>query len=143
MDFFDDFFGPLNIIDHLEGFIRGVAYGDVLPHRIALPHPECDWWENNPGAPFWNLTGMRAVLHTYHVYTYQIGFDDREIWCHVPNKQARWAEYVLLRAGCPFQSDTVDSRNVAWASNPAHGGLMPARWDDREREFTEQEGRGS
>jgi hypothetical protein len=29
--------------------------------------------------------------------------------------------------------DVVDARNVGWAGNPAHGGEMPARWDDRER----------
>ena len=133
MAWFDAILGPLNVIDLVEGWVRGIAYGDVSPHRLALPHPDSDWWEQNPGVRFWNLNEMRETLNDYHIYSYQIGFNEQEIWCHVPNKQSRWAEYVLLRAGCPVQMATVDGRNAGWAANPAHGGLMPARWDDRER----------
>lgn len=142
MAWFDAVLGPLNLIDLVEGWIRGAAYGDVTPHRIALAHPDSDWWEKNPGAPFWNLTQMRNTLNGYRVYSFQIGFNEEEIWCHVPNRQARWAEYILLRAGCPFLSTTVDPRNVAWANNPAHGGQMPARWEDKERAFAEKEKKG-
>jgi len=131
MAWFDAVLGPLNLIDWLEGLGRGVAYGDLSPHRIALHHPDSDWWNENPGQ-FWNLTQLEEFLESYHVVTYWKGFDDREIWCHVKKDQARWAEYLLQRAGAPVIMAEVDGRNVGWASNPAHEGMMPARWDDRE-----------
>lgn len=127
-----DKLGFLNWIDWVEGLVRGAAYGDVTPHRITLHHPESDWWEENPGVPFWNMGDTKRLLESYHVTCFWHGFNDLYIWTHVKQDQARWAEYLLYRAGAPVIMTTVDSRNVTWASNPAHGGKMPGRWDDRE-----------
>lgn len=129
---FDAIAGPLNLIDLVEGWIRGALAGDIVGHRIALPHPQSDWWDENPGVQFWNAGDTKRLLESYHIYTYAHGFDDTEIWFHVLQRQARWAEYLLQRAGAPVIMDTVDGRNVAWAANPVHGGKMPGRWDDRE-----------
>lgn len=138
-----DALGMFNLIDWLEGLVRGVAYGDVSPHRITLPHPDSDWWEQNEGTTQrWFLNDVRQLLDGYHVTTYWHGFNDLHIWTHVKQEQARWAEYLLIRAGAPVLMDTVDGRNQQWASNPAHGGQMPARWDEREQQFREKEQRG-
>ena len=143
MAWFDDLLGAVNLIDWAEGIIRGIRAGDVVGHRIALPHPEHSCWEENQIQP-WSLNEMIAVLESYHVQTYGRGFNSEEIWIHVPQRQARWAEYVLARAGAPVQMATVDERNQQWAANPAHNGQMPPRWDDRERHtaptWAEEEG---
>ena len=133
MAWFDAILGPLNVLDWAEGLLRGIYYGDVTPARVALPHPDCDWWEKHPDVEYWNLTRVRELLRDYNVKTYWHGFNEEHIWTHVPQRQARWAEYILHRAGAipPVQMQTIDGRNVAWASNPAHGGRMPTRWDDR------------
>jgi len=131
MAWYDAILGPLNLIDLVEGLIRGAIAGDVDGHRIALPHPESGWWEENQTVP-WSLNEVRKLLDDYHIANYRRGFNGEEIWIHVPLRQARWAEYVLLRAGAPVIMGTVDVRNAGWASNPAHQGAMPTRWDDRE-----------
>ena len=137
----DDLLGAINLIDWLEGIFRGALAGDIDGHRIALPHPESSFWEENSCAP-WSLNQMRALLDGYHIATYGRGFNSEEIWVHVPLRQARWAEYILQRAGAPVAMATVDERNAEWAANPAHNGQMPTRWADRERTFKEREARG-
>lgn len=127
----DDILGAANLIDRVRGWIQGLRAGDVIGHRIALPHPGSDWWQENQTVP-WSLNEVRALLDSYHVNNYGRGFDSREIWIHVPEHQARWAEYILLRAGAPVIMEMVDPNNTQWAGNPAHGGRLPARWDDRE-----------
>ena len=129
----DDLLGAMNWLDLVEGWIRGWGAGDVVGHRIALPSPTGGWWEENAEVRPWSLNEVRAVLDSFHVNNYGRGFNSEEIWIHVPEHQARWAEYLLLRAGAPVIMDVVDGRNAGWAGNPAHGGEMPARWDDRER----------
>ena len=128
----DDLLGAVNLIDWVEGLIRGAMAGDVVGHRIALPHPESSYWETNQLQP-WSLNEMISLLNSYHITTFGRGFNSEEIWIHVKQEQARFAEYLLARAGAPVQMATVDERNVGWAANPAHGGQMPARWDDREK----------
>ena len=128
----DDFLGFLNWLDLVEGWIRGWGAGDVVGHRIALPSPTGVWWEENADVRPWSLNEVRRLLDGYHIANYARGFDSREIWIHVPEHQARWAEYLLLRAGAPVIMDVVDPNNTQWAANPAHGGRLPDRWDDRD-----------
>ncbi len=139
-----DNLGFLNLLDWLEGLGRGIIYGDVTPIRLTLPHPESDWWDENPDVQFWNLTAVQDLLKSYHVKTFWHGFNADQIWTHVPNKQARWAEYLLHRAGAipPLTMQTVDGRNVSWASNPKHGGKLPTRWADRPDTGRRGRGRG-
>ena len=53
-----------------------------------------------------------------------------------------WKQQTKSAAGAVVIMDTVDERNQQWANDPKHGGLMPSRWDDRERAFKEREERG-
>ena len=129
MKWLDGILGRLNLVDWVIGFVHGIAVGDVLPRKIAIPNPHC---EPQPGQRFWNQREVINILKSYHIDCYQFGFDEQTIWLHVPQRQARWAEYLLLRAGAPVVMDTVDERNAGWASNPKHGGHMPPRWADKE-----------
>jgi len=132
MDLYTAMAGRLNFLDAIESLVRGLLAGDVVGHQISVPYPTSSWWDEN-NVPFWNMGDVKRLLAGYHVYTYAHGFNESIIWTHVKQDQARWTEYVLLRAGCPMLMDTVDERNIGWAANPAHDGKMPARWDDREK----------
>lgn len=130
-----DYLGFMNVLDWLDGLVMAFRYDDLSPHRIALHHPaDEDWWdeqEQQTGVRFWNMRDVMNLFDDYHITYFWHGYNSEEIWLHVPERQARWAEYLLIRAGAPVIMATADSRNAAWASAPAHGGLMPGRWDDR------------
>jgi hypothetical protein len=115
----DDLLGAVNLIDLVHGLFDGVRYGDVAGHRIAVSTTE----DNSH-----SLNEVRAILSKAGVATYRRGFDSEEIWVHVKNRQARWAEYALRRAGVSVNMATVDSRNVGWANQAKHGGRpVPSR----------------
>jgi hypothetical protein len=109
----DDALGAFNLIDLVSGFLAGVSYGDVGGHRIAV---------STTADSSHSLNEVRAILSKAGVATYRRGFDSEEIWVHVKNRQARWAEYALRRAGVSVNMATVDSRNVGWASQAKHEG---------------------
>ena len=123
----------MNVLDWAEGLLRGIVYGDVSPIRVTLPHPQGDWWDENPDVQFWNMGDVKRLLESYHVKCFWHGLNADEIWTHVPQRQAKWAEYLLYRAGAipPVTMQTVDGRNVTWAASPKHAGMMPVRWEDR------------
>jgi hypothetical protein len=115
----DDALGAFNLIDLVSGFLAGVSYGDVGGHRIAV---------STTADSSHSLNEVRAILSKAGVATYRRGFDSEEIWVHVKNRQARWAEYALRRAGVSVNMATVDSRNVGWANQAKHEGKPVPSW---------------
>lgn len=130
-----DYLGQFNLFQGVVNLVRSALAGDMEGHTISLPRYEFDDVRETTGytGSHWNMRMLMDTLTPYHVAVIAYGFDESSTWCKVPLRQARFAEYLLLRAGAPVQMATVDARNAAWAANPAHGGTMPARWDDRER----------
>lgn len=118
MDTFDDLFGPLNVIDILEGLIRGLAYGD-LGYGFAIARADKDGKHT--------LNEAREILKGYGVDTFWYGFDSQKMYFRVKNRQARWAEYVLLHAGVELLNPTFDQRNPGYAASHAPG-WMPRPW---------------
>ena len=118
MDLFDDVFGPLNVIDILEGFIRGLAYGD-FGYQFTIRRG--DKGGNH------SLTEARDILKGYGVDTFWFGFDSQNMYFRVKNRQARWAEYVLLHAGVELLNPAFDHRNAGYAAGHAPG-WMPKPW---------------
>lgn len=143
MDWYDAIMGPLNLLDWAEGLVRAIAYQDLNPVRITLPHPEGPYWEDNPDVPFWNYNDVLRLLDQYQIEVFWRGFNDMEIWGHVKQKQARFAEYILMRAGAmpPATMQVIDERNPGWANDPRHNGQLPPRWDEREQQSQERERR--
>jgi len=124
----DDLMGAFNLIDLVRGVLMSIRYRDLNPHRITIPHPEGDFWERMEGA-FWNGNMVRDLLVEYGVRVFWFGFNGKEVYWHITNRQARWAEYICLRAGVPLQT-TYDFRNVTWAAR--HSGPPPSwrsRWE--------------
>jgi len=125
----------LNLIQGIVNLVRSALAGDMEGHTITLPRYEFDDVREKTGyiGSHWNMQMVMDTLKPYHVAVIAYGFDESSTWCKVPLRQARFAEYLLLRAGAPVQMATVDPRNQQWAANPAHGGALPSRWDDREK----------
>lgn len=120
MDFLDDYvLGPFNLLDYLEGVLRALYYGDA-GYEIAIPRTD------KGGAH--SLNEVRALLSTYGIATYGRRFDARNMYIRVKKRQARWAEYILLRAGVTLCNPLYESRNLTWAGR--HQGPPPA-WANR------------
>lgn len=120
MDVLDDFvFGPLNLIDRLEGVLSGLRYGD-LGHQFAIPRVDKD------GAH--SLNECEAMLKRYGIAVYGRTHDAKRMYFHVKKRQAAWAEYVLLSAGVTFASPPVDGRNFETAGKRT---TMPTPWLER------------
>lgn len=118
MDLFDDFFGPLNVIDILEGLIRGLASGD-MGYQFTIRRG--DKGGNH------SLTEARDILKGYGVDTFWFGFDSQNMYFRVKKRQARWAEYILLHAGVELLNPAFDHRNAGYTADHTPG-WMPRPW---------------
>lgn len=117
-ELYDDFAGSLNLLDMLEGFIRGLAYGD-FGHQIVLRRVA------KGGAH--HMSDAIQILKGYGVDTFWYGFDSQNMYFRVKKRQARWAEYVLLHAGVELLNPAFDHRNAGYAARHAPG-WMPRPW---------------
>lgn len=118
MDYFDDIFGPFNLIDIAEGLIRGLAFGD-LGYGMAIRRAD-------KGGEH-TLRETIHILKGYGVDTFWYGFDSQNMYFRVKKRQARWAEYVLLHAGVELLNPAFDHRNAGYAARHAPG-WMPRPW---------------
>jgi len=117
----DDALGAMDWIDRLEGVITRLRWRDP-GHGIAMTRAD-------KGG---TLSGVETeeTLRRYGVRVCGRGFDSRRLYFMVKRRQARWAEYLLLRAGVPLENPLHDPRVAAQAAR--HAGLPPA-WADRAR----------
>ena len=118
MDLFDDLFGPLNLVDIVEGIVRGLIYGD-MGYGFAVRR-------GDKGGQH-SLRDTNEILKGYGVDTFWYGFDSQKMYFRVKNRQARWAEYVLLHAGVELLNPSFDHRNAGYAASHAPG-WMPRPW---------------
>lgn len=63
----------------------------------------------------WNGQMVEGLLGCYGVKVWDRGASGEELYFCVKRRQAKWAEYVLLRAGVPVTSVLKESRNTGWA----------------------------
>lgn len=120
MNVLDDLLGLFNLIDRLEGLFSALRYRDA-GRVFAIPRAD------KPGGGH-TLNEVEALLSRYSVPIYGRTHDARCMYFHVKHRQARWAEYILLRAGVRFTSQPVDARNAA---NAAKHTAPPRPWRNR------------
>lgn len=114
-----DFMDLFNWIDRAEWLASALRYRD-LGRTVRIEHAD-----GQTGA------GWEDLLKRYHVVIYGRRVTSKHLVFSVKTKQAKWAEYLLLRAGAPVVT-RFDGRNAAWASK--HGGQLPPAWRDRPKE---------
>ncbi|MBT9173489.1 MAG: hypothetical protein DDT21_01890 [Syntrophomonadaceae bacterium] len=128
-DLYNNIAGNLNLLDTLEGVIRGLFYGD-MGYRFVIRRRTKD------GAH--SLEDCRAMLKERGVDTFWFGFDSQNMYFRVKNRQAKWAEYILLRAGVELLNPVFDNRNVVWASQPKHNDRPVPSWTQQAKKREEQ-----
>ncbi len=128
----------LNLIDPIEGWISTFRYADwkgardragiagVLTELLAsVAATNCFtiWVKRDAG---WSGSEIEQLLARHGVRVWGRGFADDQICFRVKKRQARWAEYLLLRRGVAVTSN-FDARNWHYAQRHAPGSEPPKR----------------
>ncbi|MGE5265613.1 MAG: hypothetical protein ACM3S0_19725, partial [Acidobacteriota bacterium] len=75
----------------------------------------------------WSGIEIERLLMRHGVRVWGRGFSGDRIFFRVKRRQARWAEYLLLRRGIAVAGIAFDSRNQDYARDYAPGSEPPAR----------------
>jgi len=118
-DFLDNYiYGPLNYIDRIEGLMKAAKYHDS-GYRFAIPRPD-------KGGKH-SLCQVEELLTTYGIAVFCRTFDADNHYFRVKNRQAEWAEYLMLLQGVELQGLLLNEQNADHAAN-APVGWMPRPW---------------
>lgn len=115
----EDIFGALNIGEALLGLFWSAVYRDS-GHEFQIQRAD------KGGAM--SFPDIERILGERGVKTYWYGYSGSKLTFRVKVRQAKWAEYVLLRAGVPLLNPAFDHRNATWAAQHKHGGKLPPAW---------------
>ena len=113
---FDNIAGSLNYFDRIAGLFWSVVYRDT-GHRFKIMY-EDKGGEHTRGE-------IQKILAKYHIPTYSQGFDSDFLYFRVKSRQAKWADYLMRRAGVeivgePLGTDPgVGPLPKAWADKPS------------------------
>lgn len=111
-----DLLDMFNWIDRIEGALARLVWRDA-GHQMRVPH-DC------------GHTGqeLEDILRGYGVDIAGRRVTSKHLIFFVKQRQARWAEHVLLRAGVTPDSRQVDASNAG--AYQRHGGAMPRPWSE-------------
>jgi hypothetical protein len=73
----------------------------------------------------WDGEQIEDLLRDYGVHIWGRGFTSNDYTFFVKERQARWAEYVLLCQGIPITGRLYDPRNREYAEHHAPGDQWP------------------
>lgn len=125
MDLLDDLiFGPLNLINRTEGWLKLLSYHDS-GYRFAIPR------QDKGGRH--SLSHVREILKRYGISTFGCTHDSKSIYFLVKRRQAVWTEYLLLQAGIELNNPPVDPHNAGYKEKHPPG-WMPKPWSEQNPE---------
>ncbi len=141
MDDFFEFLAGMDLIDPIEGFLSTFRYADwagayerwgvfgiatELAASFTRHNSPIVWVQRGTG---WSGVDVERLLTQRGVRVYGRGFAGKRLCFRVKRRQARWAEYLLERAGVPVVSGVIDARNITWAKNAreTRGAVVPTR----------------
>lgn len=121
IDLLDDYvFGPLNLVDLIEGIVRLTAYRDSGV-RFSILRLDRGGKYSRPE--------VRAILKKYGIASFGISHDSQCLHFLVKRRQAKWAEYLLLHAGVELQNPPVNPNNARYYGQHEPG-WMPKPWSE-------------
>lgn len=136
----DDILGTLNYVDRIEGWIMSLRHGDYAGARkdgflrLAAEMISSLFMTNThvfalPRSGEHSLNEVEALLWKYGIPIFGRTHDARCMYFHVKQRQARWAEYLMLQAGIGLESPAFDRRNAAYPASHEPG-WMPKPWSE-------------
>lgn len=114
----EDIMGSMNLIEELIGIACALWYDDA-GYQFKIRRIDKGGKHSMPE--------IKAILEKYGVAVYWYRFSGHYISFRIKTRQARWGEYVLLRAGVQLLNPSFDHRNAGWASRHTD---MPKAWGD-------------
>jgi hypothetical protein len=135
-----DFLAAFDIIDRVEGIVSSFVHADwkrasrngpagitaELGRTIAGANRWRIWVDRRSG---WSGVEIERFLRKYGVAVWDRGFVGDNYYFSVKERQANWAEYLLLRRGIPITGPVFNQRNPTYGEQHAPGDAPPA-WAD-------------
>ena len=122
MDLLDDYlFGPMNLINRLEGTLR-LLFAQDRGVRFAI-------LRQDKGGKH-SLREVQELLQRYHIATFGCTHDAKHLYFLTKARQASWTEYILLRGGITMCNAAINPRNSHYAAQYPPGSL-PTPWDEK------------
>ncbi len=126
MDPIEGYLSTFRNADWNGAYRRAGLVGVVAEFFASLATFNCwtVWVQRHAG---WSGVEVEALLMRHGVRIWGRGFVGEQIFFRVKKRQARWAEYLLLRRGVPVTSGPFDPRNADYAERYAPGSEPPTR----------------
>jgi hypothetical protein len=137
-----DFLAVFDVIDRIEGIVSSFLYADwrnayrragvagvsgELARTFVGANRRKFWVPRDAG---WSGVDIERFLRKYGVAIWDRGFVGNDYFFCVKERQANWAEYLLLRRGVPISGPLFNPDNAAHGERYAPGDAPPA-WVDR------------
>jgi hypothetical protein len=128
-----------DLINRFEGVISTFlnadwqgAYQRDGASGVLVEFASCLTLSNAPKIRVYRYTHWRGIdverlLRRHGVKIWDRGIAGDDLYFCVKQRQAKWAEYLLLRAGVPVTSALIDPRNRHYAEKYAPGSEPPNR----------------
>lgn len=141
---FLDFLDIFNFIDRLEGVLSRFGNADWrgAAHRSGGAGVLAEFGRSVAGANAWTFhvsrtcgwTGadIESYLEKYGVIVWGRRVTSDQLHFSVKERQANWAEYLLMRRGIPLEGRTYNDLNRDYGRAHAPGDSPPA-WADKPR----------
>jgi hypothetical protein len=139
-----DLLDAFNWMDRIEGAVSSLIHADWKGARkhgaVGIPVEFLRtvtganaWAFHIPRSSGWYGSEAEALLKHYGVRLWGRRVTSQHSIISVEERQANWAEYLLLRRGIPLEGRLFNPDNQRYAQKYAPGDQPPA-WVDRGRE---------
>ncbi len=141
---FLDLMDMFNLVDRLEGLMSSLINADwknasrrsggagVVTELGRTLVGANTWSFSIPRDAGWTGTSIEQFLKHYGIKVWGRRVTSQHFHFSVEERQANWAEYLLLRRGIPVEGRLFNPQNAAYGRQHAPGDQPPA-WADRQR----------
>lgn len=139
-----DALAMLDWIDRIEGLVSSFINADwrgasrragvagLLTETGRTLTGSNRWRIEVPREADWSGAEVERLLWHYRIKVWGRSFTDTTVCFYVKERQANWAEYLLLRRGIPVVGPLYNPANAVYARKYAPGDRPPA-WEDKDR----------
>lgn len=145
MSFWLDFLDLFNLLDRVEGLLASFLHADwqgaanrsggagIAAEFSRTALGANSWTFHVPNTTEWTGDDIERYLQKYGVVIWGRRVTGRHLIFSVKERQANWAEYLLMRRGIPLDGRTFNDLNEGYRQAHAPGNAPPAWADQKNR----------